>query len=485
MNDYVRGLSALKNLLPEVALLEFETLEARMLDNLHREGLYGSTRETTAERFTIVDTLNQLARQHGTKSFTELCFHPQTVKVSTSKTLPVDTDFAGSETGADSKVVVPPSSSSSKFSNQIQGNVGNIIQGDHANIKINRRTEQQSSKVIVLPQVEVKFLTHMIPTAYYHLLNEVFPLFHVTIDNSNSYGDDASLSVSAFIEDYSDLAKTTVTVAKGECKDVMLLLVLKHSMLATLNDIRKVTLQINVRQDFPHLRNIYDTAEPVYLMARNRALIGIRSEDKSVIDLTKYLVAWVTPNHPEIARILRYVYDYHPNKKLNGYQDGESSEETARSVREQARAIFSTLKDKAGLVYTNSALNWEIQPGLITQKVRLPSECLAQGGLANCLEGTILFASLLELIGIEPLLVLVPGHAFVGWRIEHDSDQYEFLDTSMIGTADFGQAQAHARNLYVQAMDKKDFERELFYRPGFARLIDIVHHRREGIYPLE
>jgi hypothetical protein len=483
MNDYIRGLSALKNLLPEAALLEFETLEARMLENLHREGLYGSSSEATAGRFAIVDSLNRLARRHGTKSFTELCFHPQTVRVSTSRTLPVDTDSAGSETGQRTERV-PPSSSGSKFNNQIRGNVGNLIQGDNAYIIVNNSVKQQKENIVVSPKVKVRFLTHVVPTAYYHLLNEVYPLFHIAIDNSDPYGDDASLSVSAYIEDYSDLAKTTVTIAKGERKDVTLLPVLKHSMLATLNDMRKVSLQIDVRQNFPHVRDIYGRAEVVHLMARNRALIGIRGdEDQRVIDLTKYLVAWVTPNHPEIGRMLRHVYDY--KKRLNGYQDGESSEETARSVREQARAIFSALKDKAGLVYANSALNWKIEPNLITQKVRLPSECLAEGRRANCLEGAILFASLLELIGIEPLLVLVLGHAFVGWRIERDSDEYEFLDTSMIGEADFDQAQAHARNLYVQAMSNGDFERELFTHTGFARLIDIVQYRREGIYPLE
>src|SRR5579864_6371794 len=118
-------------------------------------------------------------------------------------------------------------------------------------------------------------------------------------------------------------------------------------------------------------------------MARNQALMGIRNKDRGVIDLTKYLVAWVTPNSPAIGLMLRYVYDYHP-QRLDGYQHGESSEETASSVREQARAIFSALKFKAGLVYANSVLNWEIQPGLITQKVRLPSECLTQGEIANC-----------------------------------------------------------------------------------------------------
>jgi hypothetical protein len=443
-DDYIRGLSTLRNLLPETALLEFEVLEARMLENLHHERLYGSTRDTASERFAIVDSLNHLAWKHKIKSFTELCFHPQTIKVDTE-----ETPWA-----------------STKFSNHNAG---------------------QSTNSVVPPRVKTEFFTHVIPTAYYHLLSALdFPFFQVVIDNAHPNADDAKLSISAFIEDYSDLAKVTVEIAKGERKDVTLLPVLKHTALATLNDMRKVTLQISVRQDFPDTRNIYDDTKSIHLMARNRVLIATRNEEQRVIDLTRYLAAWVTPNNPEVAHMLRYAYDYHPGKALNGYQDGETTEESAKSVREQARAIFSALKYKAEFAYVNSALNWEIQPGWITQKVRLPGECLTERGLANCLDGTVLFASLLELIGIKPLLVLVPGHAFVGWHTERDSDQYEFLETTMIGTGDFDQAQAQATTLYTQAMNAKDFERELFHPFGFARLIDVVHYRhKEGIYPLE
>lgn len=444
MNDFVRGLSALREILPEEALLDFEILEARMLENIHRERLYGGTRDTAADRYAIVDSLNQLSWKYKVKSFTELCFHPQTIKVDAEE--------------------VPP-----------------------ASIKSSSTLEtSQSASAVVPPRAKAEFFAYIIPTAYYHLLSaQDFPFFQIVIDNSHADADDAQISASAFIEDYSDLAKTTIEIVKGQRKNITLLPVLKHSALATLNDIRKVSLQISVRQDGPEMRNIYDFTQYIHLMARNRVLIAIRNEKQEIIDLTKYLVAWVTPNNPEVARMLRYACDYHPAKNLNGYQGGETVEEMAKSVREQARAIFSALKYKAKLAYVNSALNWEIRPDLITQKVRLPGECLLQGGLANCLDGTVLFASLLELVGIEPLLVLVPGHAFVGWRTGRDVDDYEFLETTMIGNGDFDQAQIYARDIYFRAMDAKDFERELFHPFGFARKINVAEHRHEGVYPLE
>jgi hypothetical protein len=443
-DNYKRALSVLKSLLPEAAMQEFAILEARMFENIHRSRLYGSNSGINAERFEIMDDLNQLAGEYQVKSFTDLCFHPQTINVATEMEQPISSAQAAS-----------------------------------------------GSKKIIPPKVDVKLLTRILPTAYYHLLNaQDFPFFRVTIDNTSPDGADASIITSALIEDHSDLAQETTDVGKGEHVDVTLLPTLKHSILTTLTEMRKVTLQISVKQISPEVQDLKNKTESVQLMARNEALIALRGEDKRVLDLTKYLVAWVTPNHPEITRVLRIARDFHPEKRLNGYQDGDAIEETAASVREQVRAIFMALKYRTGLAYASTTLRWEIQPNWITQKVHLPSECLGQGALANCLDGVVLFASLLERISIEPLLVIVPGHAFVGWRVDRGVDRYEFLDTTMIGTDDFEQAQTHATNLYAQAEAYNDFDRELYHQPGFARRIDVMQYRRGGnstprIYPLE
>jgi hypothetical protein len=42
-------------------------------------------------------------------------------------------------------------------------------------------------------------------------------------------------------------------------------------------------------------------------------------------------------------------------------------------------------------------------------------------------------SSLLIEIGIQPIIVIVPNHAFVGWRIWEDEDEYNFVQTTMMG----------------------------------------------------
>jgi len=79
----------------------------------------------------------------------------------------------------------------------------------------------------------------------------------------------------------------------------------------------------------------------------------------------------------------------------------------ADNVLDYLQMIFEFLRDD-GINYVNV-------PGSFfenAQHVLLPDEVLSNGG-GNCIDGTLLFASLLELIGVRPAIVVVPGHAFV------------------------------------------------------------------------
>jgi len=75
--DYEHGLRWLQELITERAptfLSEFHTLEARLLDNLRDERLYGGTETSRAERARVVDALNDLAGRSGLEpSFNDLC----------------------------------------------------------------------------------------------------------------------------------------------------------------------------------------------------------------------------------------------------------------------------------------------------------------------------------------------------------------------------------------------------------------------------
>ena len=54
-------------------------------------------------------------------------------------------------------------------------------------------------------------------------------------------------------------------------------------------------------------------------------------------------------------------------------------------------------------------------------------------------------ASLLEAASLQPAIVLVPGHAFVAWETWEGTDEWDYLETTMIASHDFEAARQRAR----------------------------------------
>lgn len=439
--DYVRGLQTLRNSLPSEKMSEFQVYEVRLLENLDTERLYGSTETLRAERYIIISRLNELAHACCKSSFNDMCYALQTSKV----------ENVSSE--------VPLSEKKTKVSPPSQ------------------------EKIEVAPP---RLLTNTIPTAYYQYLKvDDFPLVTVSIDNTGTDCDDAVVRISTVIQGYSDDAIQRVKIDKEEVKKVFVLPLLKPDIVAKLTEIRPSTLHTTVEQIEPTKSLLYEQTDHIELHARNTALIAVQTLDGSMRDLTKYLAGWVTPHHPDIDKLLRSAAERHYDRGFVGYSEGETKEEITESVREQAQAIFETLKYDVDLVYIDSSLSFGAKPDQVMQRVRFPTEILASGGAANCLDGTVLFASLLECASIDPLIVLVPGHAFVGWHIAKNEEQYEFLETTLISKTDFVTAQQQAQSQFDFVQSHGYFEKEIFDPRGFARLIDVAACRDEGIYPLE
>lgn len=131
------------------------------------------------------------------------------------------------------------------------------------------------------------------------------------------------------------------------------------------------------------------------------------------------LAAYVQPHEPELATVMRRADEILSNDAggpgLSGYQ----SQDPLR-VDRMVDALYEAVRSR-GIAYVNPPANWDLQgnPETSGQRVRLPGEVLREG-LATCLDSTVLMASLIEAIGIRPLIIVIPGHAFVGyWRHDH------------------------------------------------------------------
>ncbi len=274
-----------------------------------------------------------------------------------------------------------------------------------------------------------------VPTAIYHLLDEIeHPLVECEVKNSSH--QTKRVRVSSYIEGYTAPAIESVEIERGQTFLVSQLPTLFPERLRNLHELTRATLNVQI-DDLDGKIELHKTV-PIWLLSRNSAPLRVRNPvSGGWNDLTRYLGAFVTPNEPSVMRFLRRVVEHHPQKMLYGYQPD-------RDVETQVKAIFEALRQDAKVTYVNSTVNFNPEEGARSQRVRLPRQSLLEKQ-ANCIDGTLLFASLLEAASLIPALVIIPNHAFVGWALDKKGEHWDYLETTMLGdpSVDF----ATARNL--------------------------------------
>src|SRR5262249_3513024 len=149
-----------------------------------------------------------------------------------------------------------------------------------------------------------------------------------------------------------------------------------------------------------------------------------------------------------VMGFLRKVAARHPDQTLPGYQG------TTEGVVAQVKAAYEALKSDVDLTYINSTIAFSPEDTLAVQRVRLPRESLTRGA-ANCIDGTVLLASILEAVSLNPAIVVVPGHAFLGWEEWEDSATWRYVETTMIASQPFEAACALADAVAKQSEEMR------------------------------
>jgi hypothetical protein len=207
--------------------------------------------------------------------------------------------------------------------------------------------------------------------------------------------------------------------------------------------------------------------------------INIRSADEmiwslnSTFDTAPLIAAWVTPNNDAVEKILSNAKEKLSSRSLYGYQSSD--------VISQVKAIFNAVRNTK-VSYINSTMSFG-KVGF-TQRVRLPQESILQKS-ANCIDGAVLFASLFENIGLEPLIILIPGHAFVAVRTSPGATGTIFIETTLIGRSTL-QSVLTMESTFDAAVKQgaKNYEAAMKTNSKSVHVIDIKKTREIGIYPL-
>jgi hypothetical protein len=128
--------------------------------------------------------------------------------------------------------------------------------------------------------------------------------------------------------------------------------------------------------------------------------------------LPELISTFVTPNNPLLSRIISrastILNDWTNNPSLDEYQSKNPDR-----VKKQMAAIFESVRELK-IVYCAPPASFE-ESG---QRIRMIDTIMDQK-LSTCLDLSLLYASCLEAIGINSILIFIKGHAFVGaWLID-------------------------------------------------------------------
>lgn len=149
-------------------------------------------------------------------------------------------------------------------------------------------------------------------------------------------------------------------------------------------------------------------------------------------------------------------------------------------VDQQVAAIYEMLQ-RRGVRYSSITTTSSTSERVISQVVRFPSDSI-RTAQANCVDGTVLMASLLRKIGIEPIIVTGPGHALLGY-LRRDpqgsqkltDDDFAFVETTMIAGAPFQAAVQSGGKTVAQWAQKNDNK---------LQLVPVFVAREQGVMPI-
>lgn len=144
--------------------------------------------------------------------------------------------------------------------------------------------------------------------------------------------------------------------------------------------------------------------------------------------LLAFMAAFVNENSPMIDGILRRALNI-PAMPVKSWTGTQGSPE---DVLRQVWAIWYLFqRDK--VTYSSIATVSDSRSDIFSQTIRPLSQAL-RTSQANCIDGTAVFASVLRKIGIEPIIVLIPGHAFLGFYTDAQRSKPVFLETTMLNS---------------------------------------------------
>lgn len=304
------------------------------------------------------------------------------------------------------------------------------------------------------------------------------PVSFVQVCVKNRSKKTRQLIVHCYVEGLSDEAVETIEVPPKKWVVVDLKPTLKEECVERLDQTRQASMHVLLERPNGSLEG-HKTLR-VTCLSRNAAIFEMHGGGHE-LDLSWCYGAWVTPHEDSVQDQIRKAFECSNLRGMTGYC-------FRNRVDAQVEALFNSLKT-LGVKYVNSNLNFGVPEGTgYSTRVRLPRESLEQRS-ANCMDATLLLASLLEGVSLNPAIVLIPGHAMLGWERwpaedklpQQDWSNWRVLEATAIGlNFTFEQACAEGHRKFMSHYNLAEP-----YEAQKVTVWSLRDLRKRGVWPLE
>lgn len=220
---------------------------------------------------------------------------------------------------------------------------------------------------------------------------------------------------------------------------------------------------------------------PIDIKGRNEFMYTCIPADEirtnaELFDNMDLLSCYVTPEDP----IIKYYTQKIQEKVLKGEAASVQNKET-EGVRFLTGIYYATLISH--MVYSGtSGVPAKIDDvSSMIQSIRLPREVVT-GKTGLCIELTLLYASIMINAGMDPIIYLIPGHAYPGFRM---NGNYYALESTGIGGEGMGGRMTTQQALEAGMKNLQEFMQHASAGDDRYRIVDVRESIKKGAVAME
>ncbi len=313
-----------------------------------------------------------------------------------------------------------------------------------------------------------------------------FPLIIANkCDSSKESCDLKKVMVKSWISSFTDTSTITLVLDVNEDTIVSPSFTFDDNALLALTSPKKVQRQTeayaleNGQKDLFYTNSTSVTIHPMQVFGlKEEAFYSVDYLSHPQKEYDWYSV-FVTPEADSISAMVAEVARKLPGGQLLVYQQYSEDSSVEQSLKRVVKAVFEVLQSR-GIKYIE-----ETGTSSVGQRINYPVETLRKKQ-GICIETAVLFASILEKLGFDARIIIVPGHAFVGWMQEdngwmmkNSGGKIDLIETTLI--ADKYATFVDANNEGILKFNEQS--KQINSESGSSSVVCIKQARLKGIMP--